>query len=114
MIVLVVEDDPLVIFTIEAYLEGLGHEAVLAANAEEAIIRLETGFRPDLIMTDFRMPGMNGLEFLGKLRSDGIYLPTILATGYTGLVSVPDGVVLLQKPFFERDIEESILKANSH
>ncbi len=38
--------------------------------------------QPDIIISDYEIPGMNGIEFLGKIRSEGIYTPFVLYTSH--------------------------------
>ena len=69
-LVLVVEDDPSHGTVIQAMLERLGAQVILAANGTEGLDRLEQGHAtPDLIVCDLRMPGIDGYEFARRLRA---------------------------------------------
>ena len=72
---LVVEDDPLDQFLIRVALEkaGLDEIAIFSSDAESAIKVLDEGYRPDLIITDLRMPGMGGIGLLSMLKNDDRY-----------------------------------------
>jgi len=80
-VILVVDDQPKSIELIEAYLVPQGYEIVEAASGEEALVKL-SGNQIDLILLDVRMPGMDGFEFIRKVRQDNTYrlLPIILVT----------------------------------
>lgn len=80
-VLLVVDDEPSSIELLEAYLVPQGYEIVKAANGEEALGKL-SGNQIDLILLDVRMPGMDGFEFIRKVRQDNTYrlLPIILVT----------------------------------
>ena len=61
MRVLIVEDDRSVGSVLQDFLLELGHESELVLSAEGALDRLHQN-RPDLILLDFRLPGINGLD----------------------------------------------------
>lgn len=63
---LVVDDEPNLLRAVEACLKGEGYEVVATRSAKEALVRMATYF-PDLIITDIRMPGMDGFEFARHL-----------------------------------------------
>jgi DNA-binding NtrC family response regulator len=65
-------------------LERVGHEAVPAHNVPQALQALAVG-GIDLIISDYRMPGLSGLEFLGLLRQQGYDTPLIMLTGYASI-----------------------------
>jgi two-component system response regulator AtoC len=77
--VLLVDDEPAVLFALQALLESRGDDAVLARDATEALAQLEP---VDLVITDFAMPGMDGLELLRKLRERDEALPVVLLTAH--------------------------------
>ena len=57
------------------------HEVAMAANGSEAL-KLFISFEPDLILIDMKMPGINGIETLEKIRSLGSRVPVIMMTAY--------------------------------
>ena len=57
------------------------HEVEMAANGAEALQLLIT-FQPDLILMDMKMPGMNGIETLGKIRALDRRVKVIMMTAY--------------------------------
>ena len=64
----------------EEFEEG-GYEVLLASNGEEALqIFAETS--PDLLVIDIKMPGMDGIELLKKVREQSRDIPVILCTAY--------------------------------
>jgi len=84
--ILVIDDDQLVVKTLSRYLKTYGYKIETAVSAEEAIAKAEA-MPFDLIISDIRMPGMNGLETLKRLRSifqdkHAIKIPEIIITGY--------------------------------
>lgn len=81
MNVLIVEDNALTVEALEAYLRGEGYRVDYAGNGHGALTRLEVR-TPDVIILDIVMPGMDGLEFLGRLRGEPRWrrLPVVLTT----------------------------------
>ena len=79
--ILYVDDEPAIGLVLRDSLERLGHQAFGATNVPEALAVLERG-DIDLIISDFRMPGMSGLDFLELLREMGRDLPLIMLTGH--------------------------------
>lgn len=71
-LVLLVEDEPGLQEAIALALEIEGFDVVRASNGREALVHLTTS-QPDLIVTDYMMPGMNGAEMINEIRSDGAF-----------------------------------------
>lgn len=82
--ILIVEDEPAVAFFLKEGLEVLGQEyQVWVVNSAEAALNLmEEIERPDLLVTDLRLPGMNGLDLVWILQERGLTLPVLLITAY--------------------------------
>ena len=77
-------------------LEMQGYKAVSAYNAEDALKKFtEQDF--DILVTDFRMEGMNGLELARQVRSKRPETPVIIVTGYGPIDGGSDVVACLQK-----------------
>ncbi len=113
--ILVVEDDSGVRRFLVECLELLGFNVAEAASGAEGLDRLTEG-RPDLMIVDFAMPGMNGAEVVIAARGRFPDLPIILATGYADMEAV-DKVVrrdqVLRKPFHIDDLATSVEAALS-
>ena len=82
MKVLVVDDSAIMRKVIEQILEMLGHEAVPAANGVEAFERLKEHDDVQLILLDWNMPEMNGIEFLRAVKDQPALtkIPVIMLT----------------------------------
>ncbi len=78
--ILVVDDD---FITVMAYSEALEARKYVVARAFDGIQALQTyeQFKPDLLITDIKMPRMGGLYLVRKIRSIHLSLPIIIATG---------------------------------
>jgi CheY-like chemotaxis protein len=70
-LVLVVEDNAVNLELVEAVLDRDGFQVVSAASAEAALERLER-LRPDLILLDIQLPGLDGLELTRRLKADRV------------------------------------------
>ena len=79
--VLIVEDEETLAKNLRTYLERHGHEARVAGTAEEALSQLDT-FRPDAVLLDFHLPGMNGLDMLARLRAVDRAVKVVMLTGH--------------------------------
>jgi len=79
--VLIVEDEVTLASNIARFLTRHGYETRVAGRAEAALREMET-FKPDAILLDYNLPGMNGLEFLARVRSRDPQVKLIMATGH--------------------------------
>ncbi len=79
--ILVIEDDPVSRTLLSEILKKSGYEVLIAKNGHEGI-ELATSNRPDLVITDFQMPGMTGVEVLASLKELNPLLPVIMLTAY--------------------------------
>jgi two-component system, response regulator, stage 0 sporulation protein F len=79
--ILLVEDDTNQALLYQAELEAEGYEIVLAKNGREAVNIVKT-VQPDLVVMDISMPGMDGIEAMGRILSQHNTLPVILNTAY--------------------------------
>ena len=77
--VLIIEDEPVLAKNIRSYLVRYGYDVRLATTAEAGLSELE-GFKPDVIVLDFNLPGMNGLEALSKIRAIDCQIKVLMMT----------------------------------
>ena len=77
--VLVVDDEPDSVELLQEFLTGKGYEIVTASNGEEALRKLKEE-RPHLVLLDVRMPDMNGLDVLRKIREFDQEVGVIMVT----------------------------------
>src|SRR5712692_4272075 len=80
MRVLIVEDDSAVGEVLDTFVRELGHETQLVPSAEAGLERLQRD-RPDLVLLDFRLPGISGLEFLQLPLVQASGVPIIVVSG---------------------------------
>lgn len=101
--VLVVDDEPMVRETLGQVLADEGYVVDLAVDGESALERV-TAARPDAILLDLMMPGMNGRQFLQALRENPAYatVPVLLMTAVHGLnvnLQTLGASEVVEKPF---------------
>ena len=79
--IMVVDDEESIRFLFKEELEEEGFRVELARNGREALEKVPV-FRPDLITLDIKMPVMDGIEALKKIRETDRHLPIILCSAY--------------------------------
>ena len=115
MKVLIADDDRTIRALLGDILADLGHTVVPAANGVEAI-ELAVQENPELIILDFLMPRLSGLDALKGIRQRGLTMPVVLLTAISDasmreLDGVEQADAVLEKPFKRRTIEKAIAKA---
>ena len=113
--VLVVDDDPLILTVVDLMVRHMGHTVRTAPDGMTALdVMADTP--ADLIVSDIRMPGMDGLALARTVRKDYPTVPIILMTGYLSEYSSGsasdigvDGI--LKKPFKSAELISAITRA---
>jgi two-component system chemotaxis response regulator CheY len=80
--ILIVDDSPTILMSMQGILERAGHSVSKAASAEQAVALLQGGLKPDLVITDLHMGEMNGIELVRQVRKmAGLqFVPVLLVT----------------------------------
>jgi CheY-like chemotaxis protein len=105
--VLVVDDELPVRELLGTMLAHLGHSWEAACNAAEALRKIESS-EFDLVLTDFNMPGTNGIELAREIKKRQQRIPVILVTGSQVQDPSPDIDGILRKPFSGQQLREII------
>jgi signal transduction histidine kinase len=108
--ILVVDDDPLVLDLTNAMLEDLGHNVMCASSAEEALDLLAS-HDIELVITDYAMPVMTGIDLARRLKMTQPHTQLVLATGYADVRQEDAGDIdlpRLSKPFLQEDLARVI------
>lgn len=105
--VLVVEDDEDLCAVACEVLEHAGWQAVAAHSAEEALVLLNGGLKPNAVLTDVDMQGpMNGVELAHHIHAHWLTIGLIIVSGRYSLTQaqIPVGSVFLSKPYQRRQL----------
>lgn len=113
--ILVVDDEKSICDILSSYLTRKGFVIHQAYNGESAIEVIRNN-SVDLVLSDIKMPGMSGVEFLKWIKDYNSFLPVIMTTGFPTLDTAVDALKLgahdyLTKPFHLEEIFEKILRA---
>jgi CheY-like chemotaxis protein len=107
--ILLVDDDALVSMNTADMLTDLGHTVLEASSAADALQKLGSDNEFDVVVTDYAMPGMNGLDLATEIKRINCELPIILATGYAELPSdAPVGFPRLGKPYTQQELAKAL------
>jgi two-component system NtrC family sensor kinase len=99
--ILVVDDNEDAVELVAAMLQHCGYRVATARSAYEAVDRLDGNARMSMIITDVRMPDVNGFDFLRLVRKRFPSVPIVLMTGLpiSDEDFAPIGASILRKPF---------------
>ncbi|RWA71320.1 response regulator transcription factor [Mesorhizobium sp.] len=116
--ILVVDDEPPIRKLLRVGLGSQGYAVSEAPNAKTAI-ELVQAERPDLILLDLGLPGMTGLELLGKWRRDGLDIPVVILSSRTDEAGIVSALELgaddyVTKPFGMNELVARIRVALRH
>jgi PAS domain S-box-containing protein len=110
--VLAVDDDLLVLDNLAAMLDDLGHAVIEARSGEEAVELLRRTPKIDIVVTDYAMPGMNGLQLAEAVAIQCPGTPVVLCTGYADLPeSTRPHLPRISKPFDQAALVAAIEEA---
>jgi DNA-binding NtrC family response regulator len=113
--ILVVEDDAAHRVALERHLSRSGYEVLTCEDAEQALSRF-SAFKPDLVISDIRMPGMSGFDLLHTLLERAPQTKVVLATAYDDMQMAVDAMKqgacdFMMKPLDLDDLDETVQSA---
>lgn len=113
--ILVVDDEKNYLVVLEALLSGEGYEVITADNARDALRHI-TDSDVDLVITDMKMPGMDGMELLKESKNIKPELPVIMMTAYGTIEMAVEAMKnraydYITKPFQNEELKLTIKKA---
>ena len=109
--ILIVDDEELVRQGTAEMLRGLGHCVTEAEGGAEALATLATMPGIEMVVTDYKMPHMDGAELARRVRAARPDLPMLLISGYTGTAAPIAGLPRLNKPFGLAELAASLRHA---
>jgi DNA-binding NtrC family response regulator len=101
--ILIVDDEPFNLDLLEQELTDQGYAIERANDGEEALKKIDSS-QPDLVLLDYNMPGLNGIEVLKELRKKECDVPAIMLTAHgtieRAVMAIKEGAYdFLTKPF---------------
>jgi DNA-binding response OmpR family regulator len=107
--ILLVDNELPMLEMVEETLHAFGYRVIPRSDAESALSVIRDRSDIDLVITDYRMPGMNGVEFLSVLRKDVPTVPVIMLTRQSSVEIYLKSISLgafeyLNKPFKEKEL----------
>jgi len=100
--VLVVDDDPLELSITAEMLEELGCDVRTARNGDDALTKIASDQKIEIVITDINMPGMSGYDLVERVKQIRADVKFILLSGRE---SATHGLPLIRKPFLESDLK---------
>ncbi|MBU3915895.1 sigma-54 dependent transcriptional regulator, partial [bacterium] len=117
-VILVVDDEPLQRDILKTILDGEGYETVIASSAEEALDKIKT-CNPDVILSDLKMGGMDGIELIESIPEENFKPATIIMTAYGTISSAVEAIKkgafdYLAKPLNKDTLLFTVGRASDH
>jgi signal transduction histidine kinase len=106
--ILLVDDEPDIRDVLDIYLTDLGYTVYTAENGEAA---LQTFHRviPSIVLSDIKMPGMDGIELLGRIKAEAPTTEVIMITGHGDMALAIDSLKLEATDFITKPINDDML-----
>ena len=89
-------------------IRDLGHRVIEAGSGAEALERLGEGIHVDVVVTDYKMPRMDGATLAKQVREMHPSMPVLIITGYTGISDEALNLPRLAKPFGQAEIAAAL------
>lgn len=118
MNILLVDDDPEILAILKEFLEMKNHKVSNAANGKAALELVLAANSYDVVFSDIKMPEMDGLSLLEKMRNNDVQIPVILISGQGDLESSIRALKLgaldfILKPVYLKTLEEALRKIDT-
>ena len=110
--ILLVEDDRSLAMGLEFNLRSEGYDTVVCPDAETALKALGDGSEWELVVLDWMLPGMNGIDLLRKLRKDNNRIPILLLTARDDKEDIVEGLDSGADDYMTKPFDLNILMAH--
>ena len=111
---LVVDNDPLIRMGTAVMLRDFGYHVDVADGAAHALRLIGDGLVPDVLVSDYEMPGLTGIELARQIERANPAITVLLMSGHSSLGQLPEHWRLLAKPFTTAELHTAIESALSH
>jgi PAS domain S-box-containing protein len=105
---LLVDDEACIRISTADMLHALGFAVTEASSAESALMAMEGGLMPELLITDHLMPGMTGVELARLVRDRRPRTKTLIVSGFADVDGIDPSFPRLTKPFVQSELEAAI------
>jgi signal transduction histidine kinase len=106
--IMLVDDEDVVRFGTAEMIRDLGHRVIEARGGAEALTLLADNPNIDVVVSDYKMPRMDGAEFARRLHATRPQLPVLIVTGYTGPTDEVLHLPRLAKPFGQAEVAAAL------
>ena len=98
--ILIIDDEPVITFSVQHFLKENGFIAEIAIPTDD-ICTIFNSFKPDLVLTDYFMPHMDGATIIKKIKGKKISFPIIVMTGFEKSFDLKkyENIRVISKPF---------------
>lgn len=112
--ILIIDDQPGIRLLLDEVFKREGFHTVLASNGIEALRKADES-EPDAVLLDMKIPGMNGIDILKRLKAEKPDLPVMMMTAYGELDLIEESVALgaaryFTKPFDIFQIRDAVIQ----
>ncbi|MCQ2966558.1 MAG: PAS domain-containing protein [Alphaproteobacteria bacterium] len=111
--ILMVDDEDMVRAVHKKALTAKGYQVIDCFSAEDALEKIASGVKFDLLITDMVMPGLSGAQLATKLRADGIHTKILMISGFSeeaasGEIKMLKDFYFMSKPFTLKELGEKV------
>ncbi|MDE5422330.1 sigma-54 dependent transcriptional regulator [Ancylomarina sp. DW003] len=112
--ILIIDDDPTICIMLQGLLNKKGFDTEIAFSANEGLKKFST-FKPDLVISDFRLPDINGLDLLKEIKKLNPQIPVIIMTSYAEIRTAVNAIKLGAYEYITKPLnpEEILVLINS-
>ncbi len=112
--ILVIDDEPNVRTVLTMLLEDDGYQVVTAENGEAGLAVIEDGPAVDLVITDLKMPGRDGLSLLRRMREIGRDAPVVMITAYGSIEKAVEAMKIGAADFITKPFNKDVIRHVVH
>ncbi|MCK5313199.1 MAG: response regulator [Desulfobacteraceae bacterium] len=110
MKILVIDDEKPTLSMFRLFLKAYGYDVYIAEDGEKGL-KIFNEIRPEIVFTDLKMPGIDGLEVLEKIRNSNIKSEVIIITGHGDMEKAVKALDLSASDFINKPVERQALNS---
>lgn len=106
---LLVDDEREFVETLAERLRARSLHVQIATDGKAALDKLESGFEPDVVVLDLKMPGMDGIEVLKRVKDSNPLVEVVMLTGHATVDTAVDGMKLGAFDYLTKPVDLDVL-----